>query len=446
MATKRISQLETISNDLETGEAIMPIVISDPLIPNRKAKINQLFRGVSAGSQTAPGIAFDLDRDTGVYQSAIDEIGLTFGSAALYNSRRANTDGSSTLLIRGIDTASATSNIEMQPQGSGYFTVAAPIIQTDVNFLLSGDQNPAKRAQFNVDNISTQSGTRRFDLPNVGVNTSTTLVANDTFQTLTNKTILIKDAELQITGTTDTAKIAKFETDAWESPGAHTYKLPDFGASQTQSTLLDDITNQNVFNKNMVNPTFSNTPSDDENNPTRYVIFDASNLTQDRTVVFPDLNTVIVGTESTQILSNKVYQGAVFADTDPADGLGRKIQLDLSNIEDNQTYVFGFPDNPPEAPLNTSGTNILVSELKTQTLKNKTFELAKINNPDNVNGIVSFDMTNITEAVNIQFPNADATLLSTNNISEVAITFGGALAAPVLGGQIRLQQHFMSGW
>jgi hypothetical protein len=87
-----------------------------------------------------------------------------------------------------------------------------------------------------------------------------------------------------------------------------------------------------------------------------------------------------------------------------------------------------------------------VSELKTQTLKNKTFELAKINNPDNVNGIVSFDMTNITEAVNIQFPNADATLLSTNNISEVAITFGGALAAPVLGGQIRLQQHFMSGW
>ena len=87
-----------------------------------------------------------------------------------------------------------------------------------------------------------------------------------------------------------------------------------------------------------------------------------------------------------------------------------------------------------------------MSELKTQTLKNKTFELAKINNPDNVNGIVSYDMTNITEAVNIQFPKADATLLSTNNISEVAITFGGALAAPVLGGQIRLQQHFMSGW
>ena len=86
MATKRISQLETISNALVTGEAILPIVISDPLIPNRKAKINQLFRGLSAGSQTAPGLAFDLDRDSGVYQGAINEIGLTFGPAAFYNS------------------------------------------------------------------------------------------------------------------------------------------------------------------------------------------------------------------------------------------------------------------------------------------------------------------------------------------------------------------------
>ena len=60
MATKRISQLETISNALVTGEAILPIVISDPLIPNRKAKVNQLFRGLSAGSQAAPGLALSL--------------------------------------------------------------------------------------------------------------------------------------------------------------------------------------------------------------------------------------------------------------------------------------------------------------------------------------------------------------------------------------------------
>ena len=447
MATKRISQLETIADGLVTGEAILPIVISDPLIPNRKAKINQLFRGLSAGTATQPGLAFDLDRDSGIYQSAVDEIGITFGSASLYNSRRANTDGSSTLIIRAIDTASAVSSIEFTPQGSGYLTVNGDLIQTDAQFYLSGDQNPAKRAHFNVDTISTQSGTRRFDLPNVGTNTSTTIVANDTFQTLTNKTILIKDSELQITGSTDTSKIAKFETDAWESPGAHTYKLPDFGAANTQSTLLDDITEQNVFNKNLVNPTFSNTPSNDENNPTKYVIFDSSQLTQDRTVIWPDLNIKVVGEASAQTVSNKVYKGAVFCDTDVADGEGRKIQFDLSNIEDNQTYVFSFPDNEVTAPLNNgSDPNMLVSEKKTQTLTNKTMELMKINNPDDLNGIVTIDTSNIDDSVTIQFPNADATLLSTNNISEVAITFGGALAAPVLGGQLRIQQHFMSGW
>ena len=447
MATKRISQLETIANALVTGEAIMPIVISDPLIPNRKAKVNQLFRGLSAGTATEPGLAFDLDRDTGIYQGAVDEIGLTFGSAALYNSRRQNTDGSSTLIIRAIDSASATSSIEITPQGSGYMTINGDFVQTDAKFYLSGDQNPAKRAHFNVDTISTQSGTRRFDLPNIGTSTSTTIVANDTFQTLTNKTILIKDAELQITGSSDTSKVAKFETDAWESPGSHTYKLPDFGAANTQSTLLDDITEQNVFNKNMVNPTFSNTPSNDENNPTRYVIFDSSGLTQDRTVIWPDLNIKAVGEASAQTIANKVYKGAVFCDTDVNDGEGRKIQFDLSNIEDNQSYIYSFPDNDPTAPLNNgSDPNMLVSEKKTQTLVNKTLEQMKINNPDNINGLVTIDVSNITELVNIQFPNADATLLSTNNISDVAISFGGALAAPVLGGQIRLQSHFMSGW
>ena len=197
----------------------------------------------------------------------------------------------------------------------------------------------------------------------------------------------------------------------------------------------------------MVNPTFSNTPSNDPNTPTNYILFDQSQITQDRSVVWPDLNITVVGEDSSQTITNKVYKGAVFCDTDPAEGLGRKIRFDLSNIEDNQTYDFGFPDNDPAAPLNSNNaTNILVSERKTQTLYNKTLEYAKINNPNDVNGIITFEMTNITGARNIQFPDADATLLSTNNISDVSISFGGAIAAPVLGGQLRLQSFFQSGW
>ena len=446
MATKRISQLGTITDAEVTGESILPVVISDPLQPNRKAKVNQLHRGVSAGTAATPGLCFDLDRDTGLYQAQANEIGITFGSATIYNTRVANTDGSSTVNITAIDTASSNSNVQITPQGSGYFTVQGLTQFKDVEFYLTGDQNPAKRAFFNADTISTQSGTKRFDLPDVGVSTSTTLVANDTFQSLTNKTIIIKDSELSITGSTSTDKIAKLECDAWQSPGTHIYRLPDFGATQTQSTLIDDITEQNIYNKNMVNPTFSNTPSGDPQNPTPQVIFDSSGLTANRTIIFDDLNATLVGTDSTQTLSNKVYQGAIFADNSDSIGINRKVTFDLSNIEDNQNYSFSFPNNDPSAPLNTSDSSVLVTELKTQTLVNKTFESAKINNPNDLNGLVTIDVSNIIEAVSIQFPNADATLLSTNNIAEVGISFGGPISAPVLGGQLRLQSHFQSGW
>ena len=80
MGTRKISQLDTISDSNLSGEAILPIVVSDPLIPNRKAKVNQLFKGLTQGSKTDPGLAFDLDRNTGLYQNAYDQIGLAFGT------------------------------------------------------------------------------------------------------------------------------------------------------------------------------------------------------------------------------------------------------------------------------------------------------------------------------------------------------------------------------
>ena len=444
MGTKRISQLQTVGDDLVTGEAVLPIVISDPLIPNRKARVNQLFRSVSAGSQTAPGLAFNLDRDTGLYQSNVNELGLTFGTAALYNSRQSNSDGSATLEIRAIDTASANANVEITPQGSGYFTVDGTTIFTDNTLFFEDDQNPGKRVFFNVGTVSTAGGTKRFDFPNLGANTTTTFLATDTNQTITNKTIIIKDSDLSITGSTNAAKIAKFETDAWDSPGLHTYRLPDFGAAITQSTILDDVTEQDVYNKNMVNPTFSNTPSNDENDPTRYVIFDQSELTQDRTVTFPDLNVKVVGEASTQILTNKTYEGAIFQDTDDN---SKKVTLEMENIPTNNNLVFSFPGGSVTAPLN-NGTdpNVLVAERATQTLAYKTLEYMAINNPDNVNGIINIDTTNITGAVNIQFPDGDATLLSTNNIDAVGVSFGGPLAAPTFGGRLRLQTFFQAGW
>ena len=98
-------------------------------------------------------------------------------------------------------------------------------------------------------------------------------------------------------------------------------------------------------------------------------------------------------------------------------------------------------------PLNNGGnSNVIVAEQATQIVNNKILQNVSFDNPDELNGRISFDVSNITETVNIQFPNADATLLSTNNISDIAINFGGPISAPVLGGQLRLQSYFQSGW
>ena len=305
MGTKRISQLETLADAVLTGEAILPVVISDPLIPNRKAKINQLFKGVSAGSQSQPGLAFDLDRDTGLYQNAYNEIGIAFGTSSMYYRKQPNADGSATIRMIAGDTTSANVNIDMRPQGSGRFLVNGPAEFQDVNLLIADDQNPDKKAKFEISGVSTGAGIRTFALPSTGNFTSTTLLGNDTAQTISNKTIIIKDGDLRVTGSSDTAKVALFECDSWEAPGTHIYRLPDYGTGVAQSTLIDTITEQNVSNKNFINPSISNIESGDPNNPTPKVTFQSGDVTSDRIVTFPDQSLTVAGTESTQVFKNK---------------------------------------------------------------------------------------------------------------------------------------------
>ena len=111
MGTKKISQLETISDSNLSGEAILPVVVSDPLIPNRKAKVNQLFKGVSQGTKDAPGLCFDLDRDSGLYQSAYDQLGMSFGDGGLYMSRIVNSSTSASLYVTAVDDTRDNSDI-----------------------------------------------------------------------------------------------------------------------------------------------------------------------------------------------------------------------------------------------------------------------------------------------------------------------------------------------
>ena len=443
MAVKRISQLATISDAGLTGEAILPVVVSDPLLPNRKVKVSQLFRGIAGGSKTSPGLAFDLDRDTGLYQTSYNELGVSFGTTSLYHRRNANTDGSSTIVVAAGDTASTNVNIQYQPQGAGFFTVNGVSRFTDANFFLIDDTDQNKRAQFQISGISTGGGIKTFNLPSVGSQTGTTLVGTDTGQTLTNKSLVIVDNNFQITGSGSASKIAKFEVDSWDAVGTKTYKLPDLGVSVVETVLIDDRTVQYVSNKLLVNPNISDTPSVDPQNPTPYVTLDSSDLTANRVASFPDSNFTFLGEDSNQIVTNKIYRDPVFAD---AVILGKKMTLKLGNLLPSQDVIVGIR----EGNLNTQvlDTNYFVFERAAQSLYNKTainFKIADSSAPSSRQVVI--DTSNLTGTRFVQFPDADATLLSTNNAGTLqGITFGGALAADSLGGRLRLQSYFQSGW
>lgn len=443
MAVKRISQLATISDAALTGEAILPVVVSDPLLPNRKSKVSQLFRGVAAGSKTAPGLAFDLDRDTGLYQNSYNELGVSFGTASLYHRKNSNSDGSTTVIIAAGDSVATNVNLQYQPQGAGFFTVNGVSRFTDANFYLVDDTDQNKRAQFQISGISTGGGIKTFNLPSVGSQTGTTLLGTDTAQTLTNKSIVIVDANLQITGSLSASKIAKFEVDSWDAVGTKTYKLPDLGVSVIEAVLVDDRTVQYVSNKFYVNPLISDTPSNDPQNPTPYVALDSANITANRVAAFPDQNIVFVGEDSNQVLTNKIYRGAVFADTTT---LSKRVTFDLSNYLPLQNAIVGFPSTN----LNTQTTevNYFVWERARQNLYNKTAVGLTIASPTApASRQVVIDTSNLTAIRNIQFPDADATLLSTNNAGSLqGISFGGALGADSFGGRLRLQTYFQAGW
>ena len=431
--TKKISQLDNLSDDILTGEAILPVVIADPLVPNRKAKINQLFRGLSQGSKTAPGLAFDLNRTTGLYQNAYNEIGISFGTAGLYLTKISESSTLSTTKVQAVDSATDNTNIVFQPKGSGVVTVqsGSTFNVQDTQLIISDDVTSNKKARFEVSNIGT--GTKIFSLPTVSVGNSTTLVGTDTAQTITNKVIRVDEDDFFVT---DGTFSAKFGIDWITTTGTatKTYFFPDPGPGVTSVSIIDDVSQQNISNKTLIEPAIAANISTGNK-----VLFNSSQITSTRTVTFPDLSITLVGESSTQTISAKTYVEPIFAD--PAD-LTKRVNFKLNNRVTGTLNSFGFP-----LTLNTTSTSILLTELATQTIKNKDYNLPEfIDDVDNDRRII-FDLSNITSARVIKFPDTDSTLLSSDNTGTIdGITFTGAITADRLGGRLRVQSHFLAGW
>lgn len=439
MATKKISQLADVATATLSGEAFIPVVVSDPLIPNRKARINQLFKGVAAGTKTSPGLSFDLDRDSGLYQNAYNELGISWGLGGVYFTRLLNSDGSTSQYITALDNSVNNSDLVLAPKGSGAVRITGQFRIDDTAFIL--EDSLGAKARFEISGIGSGSGIRIFNLPQITSGNGTVLVGDDTQQTIRNKTILVDEDNFVLV---DGNEEAIFQIDWTETSAARrSYFLPDSGPVTTTtepnalvSTLLDTKTTQTVLGK-----TFVQLKTKQTFDSTFLATFNTSAITGNRTITVPDISLTLLGTDSSQIVTNKVYGNVVFA---ASDNVTKKINFSMTNITENTNETYQFPNN--NALNNAGGNNVLVTERAAQDLRNKTLLNPTIKSSFGGQSAIVFDLTNISETRTIKFPNASATLLSTENVTLDDVQFGGGIGASTLTSRTRQQQFFYAGF
>ncbi len=440
MGTRKISQLDTISDANLSGEGILPVVVSDPLVPNRKVKINQLHKGVAQGEKATPGLCFDLDRNTGLYQNAYDEFGLSFGSSGFYMTTLSISEDQKSLYITAVHETSSNADIVLAPKGTGAVKVTGNFVISDQTFILEDAQGP--KARFEVGNIGTGTNTRIFTLPAITSGNGTTIVGDNTSQTLRNKTILIDEDNFVITDGDEEAIFQINWTTTQDT--RRSYFLPDAGTvtttaepTATSSTLLDTKTEQTVLNKSFVDVKFLT----DAEIGTAWAQINTDALTANRTITIPDLSLTLVGTESTQTLENKTIETLILQDSQDNT---KKITLDVSNQNTLSNETFEVP--PTNDLNNGSDNNVLVTIKAEQTLSNKTLVSPVLKQTDAATNSITLNMSNITGSRTIKFPDSDATLLSTENVTLDDVNFGGGIGANNLTGQTRLQQFFYAGF
>ena len=440
MGTRKISQLDTISDANLSGEGILPVVVSDPLIPNRKVKINQLHKGVAQGTKAAPGLCFDLDRNTGLYQTAYDELGVSFGTSGFYMTTISTSENQKSLYITAVHETSDNADIVFAPKGTGAVKVTGNFVISDQTFILEDAQGP--KVRFEVGNVGTGTNTRIFTLPAITSGNGTTIVGDNTTQTLTNKTLLIDEDSLVITDGDEEAIFQINWTTTQDT--RRSYFLPDAGTvtttaepTATSSTLLDTKTEQTVLNKSFVDVKFLT----DSEIGTAWAQINTDALTANRTITVPNFSLTLVGTDTTQILKNKSIESLILQD--PSD-TSKKITFSTSNQNASSNETF---EVPPTATLNNDGSNNVFVTIKAeQVLSNKTLVTPVIKQTDIATNSVTFNTSNITGNRTIKFPDSDATLLSTENVTLDDVNFGGGIGANNLTGQTRLQQFFYAGF
>ena len=298
----------------------------------------------------------------------------------------------------------------------------------------------AGKMQYNHSNNSMVFGTNSADRLTID---SSGNVGSDTQQTLTNKTILIDEDNFVLVDGTEEAIFQINWTDTISA--RRSYFLPDAGTvtttaepTATASTLIDTKSEQTLLTKTLVDLKLAANAEA----ATNYAIFNTSALTANRTLTVPDLSMTFVGTTTTQTISNKLFEGLLLVDNTDAT---KKVSFNVANVNTGTNELFRFP-NTDSLNRGADTYNMLITEKSAAELFNKTLNSPVVTTSGNTAGQVTLSAEGITGPRTIKFPDADATLLSTENVTLDDVTFGAGIGANNLTGLTRQQQFFYSGF
>lgn len=223
-------------------------------------------------------------------------------------------------------------------------------------------------------------------------------ITSSSVDTLTNKS-LVDNSNYFINNADNTKKI-QFQLNGLTTATTRVVSFPD-----ADLTIVGTATTQTLSNKSLVdNSTFVISNADNS----KKITFDVSAVTTatTRTIAFPDSNTTILGTDSTQTVSNKSLIDSSTSIINQVD-LTKAAKFDTSQITTSTTRTFTLPD--------TSIT--LAGRSNTETLQNKSLEASTTFITDNSDATkkLTFNVAGITTGTTrtVTLPDANFTAVGT---------------------------------
>jgi hypothetical protein len=216
--------------------------------------------------------------------------------------------------------------------------------------------------------------------------------------TLTNKSLV--DSSNYFINNADNTKKIQFQLNGLTTATTRVVSFPD-----ADLTIVGTATTQTLSNKSLVdNSTFVISNGDNS----KKITFDVSAITTatTRSIAFPDSNTTILGTNSTQTVSNKSLIDSSTTIINQVD-LTKAAKFDTSQITTSTTRTFTLPD----------ATITLAGRSNTETFQNKSLEASTTFITDNSDATkkLTFNVAGITTGTTrtVTLPDANFTAVGT---------------------------------